>query len=213
MRGNLSRLLMWREAGGAYVSTVVRGGYTITARCESTTFAEGPCRVDGLAQLLQFGGWYRSVRGIDRGEVCGIADLLPRTSRVVPTSLLAVLAGDAHKGGGVSPPLDGTQGWQDAHLLATSAIGAAWANGRAGNRGSPGRVGCHLARQCGFAGPADYWAAGATAVVRSAARAGGNDRGSRGPSTAGATPTFRTGQVHQRVLSLYHDPKGELCFC
>ena len=44
-------------------------------------------------------GARRPFCGVDRGEVRGIADRCSRRSRVVPTNLLAVVDGDAHKGG------------------------------------------------------------------------------------------------------------------
>jgi hypothetical protein len=69
-----------------------------SGRCNCATQRRSPARTT-LAQLPQFEGLGRFFRGVDQGEVREIAERRSRRSRVVPTNLLAIVDGDAHKGG------------------------------------------------------------------------------------------------------------------
>jgi Holliday junction resolvasome RuvABC endonuclease subunit len=110
-----------------------------------------------LRQLVDLSGDFRADRRskclslrADPAETACSANLPPCAAP--PGCGITVLQGGAR----VSPSFADSQGWQDPHVLAAGAVGAASRQGGAGDRGATGRTGRRGAREGTCAGAHDH---------------------------------------------------------
>src|SRR5271157_5710783 len=96
-------------------------------------------------------------------DLCAASPLPVPNVNVVPTyGIVAARRGmrfcQWESRGDVFATHDGSQGWQDAQLLASGALGAPWPQGGTGDGGTIGRAGRAGTRRSSGAGGADHGA-------------------------------------------------------